>query len=306
MVSGMVKRITGGYVIPYAADEGAEPVMIDFSPPWKRVSMIEGLEQATGTTFPPLDSPQMPDFLNGLCTQHKVECRAPRTVARLIDKLVGHFLEENIINPTFVMDHPELMSPLAKAHRSKPGLTERFEVFVCKRELCNAYTELNIPTIQRSRFEEQAKQASAGDDEAQVHDEDFCVAMEYGLPPTAGWGLGVDRLAMFLSNKWNIKEVLLFPAMKPSDEHTARTKAIKAVPVPAVNTAEGLVALNTLLSNSNGSFLGGKAPTKADADLYHSLAAVDSAFLNGNASPDVLSYFSTVGMFPAEVRASWV
>jgi lysyl-tRNA synthetase class 2 len=306
MVSGMVKNITGSYVIQYAAEEGGEPVTIDFSTPWKRVSMIDGLEEATGTKFPSMDAPELPAFLHGLCTTHKVECRAPRTVARLIDKLVGHFLEESAINPTFVTDHPELMSPLAKAHRSKPGLTERFEVFVCKRELCNAYTELNVPGIQRSRFEDQAKQASAGDDEAQVHDEDFCVAMEYGLPPTAGWGLGVDRLAMFLSNKANIKEVLLFPAMKPSDEHTARAKASKAKAVPNVTTPEGLTVLNNVLDTSNGSFMSGKAPTKADADMHNALAAVEDNFLRLNASPDVLTYFSTLGMFPAEARAAWV
>lgn len=223
----MVKEITGSYIVPYAAEEGGEPVMIDFSPPWRRVSMMEGLEEATGTKFPPFDSPELPAFLENLCKVHNVECKPPRTVSRLVDKLVGHFLEESIINPTFVMDHPEIMSPLAKTHRSKPGLTERFEVFVCKRELCNAYTELNSPMIQRQRFEEQAKQATAGDDEAQVHDEEFCVAMEYALPPTAGWGLGVDRLTMFLSNKWNIKEVLLFPAMKPTEEQAERTRSLR-------------------------------------------------------------------------------
>jgi lysyl-tRNA synthetase class 2 len=168
MISGMVFEITGSYVIPYAADEGGEPVLIDFSPPWKRIGMIEGLEQATNTKFPLMEAPEMPAFLEGLCKKYEVECRPPRTVARLVDKLVGHFLEENIINPTFVIDHPEMMSPLAKSHRSRPGLTERFELFVCKREVCNAYTELNNPVVQRQRFSEQAKQASQGDDEAQV------------------------------------------------------------------------------------------------------------------------------------------
>lgn len=168
MISGMVKDITGSYVIPYAAEEGGEPVMIDFSPPWKRISMIEGLEEAAGVKFPPLDSPEIGKFLEDLCKKHDVECRPPRTVARLIDKLVGHFLEETCINPTFITDHPELMSPLAKSHRSKPGLTERFELFVCKREVCNAYTELNHPLVQRQRFAEQAKQGAQGDDEAQV------------------------------------------------------------------------------------------------------------------------------------------
>jgi lysyl-tRNA synthetase class 2 len=168
MISGMVKEITGGYIVPYAADEGGEPVMIDFSPPWRRISMIEGLENATGEKFPHMDSAEMPAFLGELCKKHNVECRPPRTVARLVDKLVGHFLEEDCMNPTFITDHPEMMSPLAKSHRSRPGMTERFELFVCKREVCNAYTELNNPMVQRERFAEQAKQGSQGDDEAQV------------------------------------------------------------------------------------------------------------------------------------------
>lgn len=219
MISGMVLEIAGSYIIPYAAEEGAEPVMVDFSPPWRRISMIEGLEEATNSKFPPLTDPGTGKWLEELCKKHEVECSAPRTVARLVDKLVGHFLEEGCINPTFITDHPELMSPLAKNHRTKPGLTERFELFVCKREVCNAYTELNMPQVQRQRFAEQAQQSAAGDDEAQIHDEDFCVAMEYGLPPTGGWGMGIDRMTMFLSNKANIKEVLLFPAMKPIDQH---------------------------------------------------------------------------------------
>jgi lysyl-tRNA synthetase, class II len=168
MISGIVFNATGSYQVPYAAEENGEPVIIDFTPPWKRVSMIEGLEEATGETFPPLDFPDLHSFLDGLCTRHHVDCKAPRTTARLIDKLVGHFLEANIINPVFITDHPELMSPLSKSHRSKPGLTERFELFVCQRELCNAYTELNQPHIQRQRFADQAKQAAQGDDEAQV------------------------------------------------------------------------------------------------------------------------------------------
>ena len=168
MVSKMVLDITGSYVIEYAANEGEKPVMIDFSPPWRRISMMEGLEQATGKKFPPLDDPNLAKFLEDICAEHDIVCSAPRTVARLIDKLVGHFLEETCINPTFITEHPELMSPLAKYHRAKKGLTERFELFVCKRELCNAYTELNSPIVQRQRFKEQAMQAADGDDEAQV------------------------------------------------------------------------------------------------------------------------------------------
>lgn len=168
MISGLVRQVTGSYVIQYAADEGGEPMTIDFSPPWRRVSMMSGLEEAMNEKFPSLDSPDAHAYFDNLCVKHGVDCGAPRTLARLIDKLVGHFLESQFVNPTFITDHPELMSPLAKNHRSIPGLTERFELFVAHRELCNAYTELNMPVVQRQRFEEQAKQSAAGDDEAQV------------------------------------------------------------------------------------------------------------------------------------------
>ncbi|XP_041776960.1 lysine--tRNA ligase-like isoform X1 [Anopheles merus] len=109
------------------------------------------------------------------------------------------------------------MSPLAKYHRSRSGLTERFELFVMGKEICNAYTELNDPAVQRQRFKQQAAEKVAGNDEAQLVDENFCTALEYGLPPTGGWGLGIDRLAMFLTDCTSIKEVLLFPAMKPDE-----------------------------------------------------------------------------------------
>ena len=168
MISGMVLAIKGSYVIEYAAEEGQDPVKIDFSPPWKRIPMIEGLEEATGKKFPDMESPDMPAFLEGILKEYDIDCSPPRTVARLVDKLVGHFLEDNIINPTFITEHPEMMSPLAKYHRDKPGLTERFELFVAGREVCNAYTELNNPTVQRQRFTDQAKQSQDGDDEAQV------------------------------------------------------------------------------------------------------------------------------------------
>ena len=107
------------------------------------------------------------------------------------------------------------MSPLSKWHRSVSGLTERFELFVCQKEVVNAYTELNDPVVQRERFQQQSEEKAAGDDEAQVTDENFCTALEYGLPPTAGWGMGIDRITMFLTDSSNIKEVLFFPAMKP-------------------------------------------------------------------------------------------
>ncbi|XP_017871554.1 PREDICTED: lysine--tRNA ligase isoform X2 [Drosophila arizonae] len=227
MLSGMVMAIHGSYKIKYHPDgpEGVEQE-IDFTPPFKRVSMIKSLEEKLQVKFPSADtfnSPAANEFLSQLCAKHQVECPPPRTTARLLDKLVGEFIEETCINPTFICEHPQIMSPLAKYHRSVPGLTERFELFVAKKEVCNAYTELNDPVVQRERFEQQAGDKAAGDDEAQMVDENFCTALEYGLPPTGGWGMGIDRLAMFLTDSNNIKEVLLFPAMKP--EEANRTPA---------------------------------------------------------------------------------
>jgi len=154
------------------------------------------------------------------------------TNARMLDKLVGEFIEETCVNPTFIMGHPQMMSPLAKYHRSSPGLCERFEAFVCKKEIINAYTELNDPFDQRMRFEEQANQKAQGDDEAQLIDETFCQSLEYGLPPTGGWGMGIDRLVMFLTDHYSIKEVLTFPFMK--DDKTAHPKTAEVAGVEPV------------------------------------------------------------------------
>lgn len=209
LLSGMVKSIHGSYKIKYHPDglEGEE-VEIDFTPPFKRISMLPTLENILKVKLPSpheLTTTEGNKFLSDLCEKHKVECPAPRTTARLLDKLVGEFIEETCINPCFITEHPQIMSPLAKWHRSIPGLTERFELFVMKKEVCNAYTELNDPMVQRERFEQQAKDKAAGDDEAQLVDETFCTALEYGLPPTGGWGLGIDRLTMFLTDNNNIK-----------------------------------------------------------------------------------------------------
>lgn len=224
LVSGMVKSIHGSYKVKYHPDgpEGEE-VEIDFTPPFRRVSMLKTLEQVLKVKFPDADKLSTSEFnkvLDALCVKHEIECPPPRTTARLLDKLVGEFIEEDCINPTFICEHPILMSPLAKYHRTEKGLTERFELFVMKKEICNAYTELNDPFDQRERFEQQAADKAAGDDEAQMIDENFCMALEYGLPPTGGWGLGIDRLTMFLTDNNNIKEVLMFPAMKPEVQQT--------------------------------------------------------------------------------------
>ncbi|XP_029464107.1 lysine--tRNA ligase isoform X2 [Rhinatrema bivittatum] len=221
LLSGMVKQITGSYKIAYHPEgPDGQTYEIDFTPPFRRISMVQELEKALGKTLPAPDQFETEEtrkFLDEICVEKGVECPLPRTIARLLDKLVGEFLEVTCINPTFICDHPQIMSPLAKWHRSQKGLTERFELFVMKKEVCNAYTELNDPVKQRELFEDQAKAKAAGDDEAMFIDENFCTALEYGLPPTAGWGMGIDRLAMFFTDSNNIKEVLLFPAMKPED-----------------------------------------------------------------------------------------
>ncbi|XP_072950339.1 lysine--tRNA ligase-like [Typha angustifolia] len=226
MLSGMVKELTGGYKIKYHAN-GVEkdPIEIDFTPPFRRIDMIEGLESMANLNIPKdLSSDAANKYLIEACAKFDVKCPPPQTTSRLLDKLVGHFLEETCVNPTFIINHPEIMSPLAKWHRSRPGLTERFELFINKHELCNAYTELNDPVVQRARFEEQLKDRQSGDDEAMALDETFCTALEYGLPPTGGWGLGIDRLTMLLTDSQNIKEVLLFPAMKPQDEPSVKVQ----------------------------------------------------------------------------------
>jgi lysyl-tRNA synthetase class 2 len=216
MVSGMVHNMFGSYKIQYTPMNATEPVTIDFTPPFARIPMIAGLEKELGVKFPTdYAGKEMNDMLRELCEKHEVKCPDPKTTTRLLDKLVGEVLEVKCMNPTFIIDHPEVMSPLAKYHRSKKGLTERFELFVLQKEIANAYTELNNPLVQRERFKQQAGDRSSGDGEAMEYDEDFCVALDYGLPPTAGWGMGIDRLTMFLTDSNTIKEVLLFPAMNP-------------------------------------------------------------------------------------------
>jgi len=220
LLEGMVMFLTGGSTVMkyHPEGKGGKELVMDFKAPWKRYDMIETLEEKLGVKFPPsetLHTAEANKFLIDLCRKHGVECSEPRTNARLLDKLVGEFIEPLCISPAFIVGHPQVMSPLAKNHRSRPGLCERFETFLCGKEICNAYTELNDPFEQRLRFEEQARQKEQGDEEAQPVDETFVNALEHGLPPTGGWGMGIDRLVMFLTDSPNIKEVLLFPAMKP-------------------------------------------------------------------------------------------
>ena len=153
--------------------------------------------------------------LKNLAKNLGIDLSAIEGRAKLIDEIFGIVVEPTLIQPTFVVDYPEILSPLAKKHRSKEGLVERFETYVAGREICNAFSELNDPIDQRKRFEEQRNLKEAGDEEAHQLDEDFIRALEYGLPPTAGIGIGIDRLVMLLTNKSSIRDVIFFPQMKP-------------------------------------------------------------------------------------------
>jgi lysyl-tRNA synthetase class 2 len=218
MFSKLVHHVTGSYKIKYHPDgPGTErEVEIDFTPPFKRISMIKGLEERLKLELPKdLTTEETRVFLDDLCKKLDVECAPPRSTARLLDKLVGAYIEVECLNPTFIIEHPQIMSPLAKYHRSIPGLTERFELFANHHEIANSYTELNDPFKQKELFLEQLEAKKKGDDEAQGYDENFVKALEFGLPPTAGWGMGIDRMTMLLTDNINIQEVLLFPAMKP-------------------------------------------------------------------------------------------
>lgn len=230
LISGLVKHVTGGYETTFHTQSG-EVYNVNWKAPWRRGEMIPALEEATGEKFPPgdqLHTAETGEFLKRVLKKTGVECSPPLTNARMLDKLVGEFIEETCVNPTFITGHPQMMSPLAKYHRQHAGLCERFEAFVCKKEIVNAYTELNDPFDQRLRFEEQARQKDQGDDEAQLIDENFCTSLEYGLPPTGGWGMGIDRLVMFLTDNYSIKEVLAFPFMK-EDKTAAETKTAAEV-----------------------------------------------------------------------------
>ncbi|KAJ5173235.1 hypothetical protein N7492_005828 [Penicillium capsulatum] len=230
LVSGLVKHVTGGYETTFHTQSG-ETYNINWKAPWRRVEMIPALEEACGEKFPPgdqLHTQETNEFLKRMLKKMNVECSPPQTNARMLDKLVGDFIEDTCINPTFITGHPQMMSPLAKYDRKNAGLCERFEAFVATKEICNSYTELNDPFDQRLRFEEQARQKDQGDDEAQLIDETFCNSLEYGLPPTGGWGMGIDRLVMFLTDNYSIKEVLTFPFMK-EDKTSAEGKTAAEV-----------------------------------------------------------------------------
>lgn len=185
--------------------------VIDFQRPWKRFTMFEAIEHFTGIDISEMNEEE----LRKTATDLNVEIDDSMGKGKLIDEIFGEHCEPKLIQPTYITDYPVEMSPLAKKHRSKEGLVERFEAICNGKEICNAFSELNDPIDQRQRFEEQLELGKRGDDEAMVLDEDFLRALEYGMPPTAGLGIGIDRLSMIMTNSNSIQDVLFFPQMKP-------------------------------------------------------------------------------------------
>jgi len=203
---------------------------IDFKRPWKRFTMYEAIQHFTGMDVSEMDETQMRETAKSV----GVEVNDSMGRGKLIDEIFGETCEHQLIQPTFITDYPVEMSPLAKKHRSKPGLVERFEGICNGKEICNAYSELNDPIDQRERFEEQLLLAKRGDDEAMMTDEDFLKAIEYGMPPTSGLGIGIDRLSMIMTNSHSIQDVLFFPQMKQEKrEHFDEDETYLAKGIPA-------------------------------------------------------------------------
>jgi len=186
-------------------------IEINFKAPWKRVSMIEAIQEKTGLNVLNCSI----DELKTASKKVGIDVSSIHSRAKFIDELFGATVEPELIQPTFIIDYPLELSPLAKKHRTKEGVVERFEGYVLGREICNAFSELNDPIDQRRRFEDQVKMREEGDDEAHQIDEDFIRALEFGMPPTAGLGVGIDRLVMLLTNQPSIRDVVFFPQMKP-------------------------------------------------------------------------------------------
>ncbi len=184
---------------------------ISFQRPYRRITMYDAIREYTGKDVSQMDEAG----LREVCKELHIETKPDMGKGKLIDEIFSEKCEKHMIQPTFIIDYPVEMSPLCKKHRSKEGLVERFELYVNGKEIANAYTELNDPIDQRERFEEQLRLAARGDEEAMAMDHDFLRALEYGMPPTAGLGVGIDRLTMMLTNQASIQEVLFFPQMRP-------------------------------------------------------------------------------------------
>jgi len=207
MIASVCQQVCGGTRLTYQGTE------IDLTPPWRRATMHELVQEATGLDFTSFENRAAAAeamAAKGLPVPDKAD-----SVGRLLNEAFEHAVEATLIQPTFVLDYPEEISPLARKHRSKPGLVERFELFIVGRETANAFSELIDPVDQRERLEAQQARRAAGDEEAQGVDEDFLQALEVGMPPTGGLGIGIDRLVMLLTDSPSIRDVIAFPLLRP-------------------------------------------------------------------------------------------
>ena len=234
---------------------------IDFKAPYERISMTDAIKKFTGFDITGKTEDELRTFAKSI----GIEVDETMGKGKLIDEIFGEKCEGNFIQPTFITDYPVEMSPLTKKHRSKEGLTEGFELMVCGKEIANAYSELNDPIDQRERFEEQLRLSEKGDDEAMFIDQDFLRALEYGMPPTAGLGIGIDRLIMFLTNNASIQEVLYFPQMKPEKKTPSfELSDDEKVILDILNAQSDAVELNVVKEKSA---LSGKKWDKATKNL---------------------------------------
>lgn len=232
IVSETAQKVLGTMKITY---EGTE---IDLTPPWNRMTMIEAVAKYTGVDFTGVTDIEK---ARELAATAKVHIEPSYGIGKIINACFEEHVEDKLIQPTFITGHPKEISPLSKSNPENPEITDRFEGFIYAREICNAFTELNDPIDQRQRFVDQVKERAAGDDEAHMMDEDFVNALEYALPPTGGLGIGIDRLVMFLTDSASIRDVLLFPTMKPLG---SAPKAAAPAAVAASAPVEAPVAID--------------------------------------------------------------
>jgi lysyl-tRNA synthetase class 2 len=208
MISTIAKDVLGTTRITYQGQE------IDLTPPWRRLTMVEAVEKYTGIDFKNIKSDK--EALK-VAKDLDLDVKEGSTKGEIISLVFEEKVEKHLIQPTFILDYPIEVSPLAKKKEDDPMFTYRFEAFITCREMANAFSELNDPIDQKERFLQQAKQREAGDEEAHVYDEDYITALEYGMPPTGGLGIGIDRLVMLLTDSYSIRDVILFPTMRPRD-----------------------------------------------------------------------------------------
>jgi lysyl-tRNA synthetase class 2 len=211
MIVRCAEALTGGLVVTYQGQR------LDFTPPWPEVSILETVAKAVGEDVSDMD----PERMARLCARHELAARPGSGAGGMLDELFSALVQPGLIQPTFVIDHPREISPLAKVKRGDPRITERFEPFVCGMEIGNAFSEQNDPAEQERQFRLQMERKAAGDDEAQVLDKDFLRALEYGMPPTGGLGVGIDRIVMLLTDSRSIRDVVLFPALRPEEGRAA-------------------------------------------------------------------------------------